>query len=704
LLGKFAGDKRAAGGVNMSAMNPETGEPETGAETDELSTEDAAKLLDRGREARNNGDLADALKHFKAARRAKQGGAIAHFEVAQTLDLLGRPGKALDIYKKLIERSRHNVRALVGAGLMTFKLGDREAALKLIEEGGVAAQNDPQKLMHVADAFGEISEPQRASEVLRLVVGGPEGTVRRRAIRLLTKLGAQLPDQSTAISILDSAATEAPDDPQIQFSLAEAICLAQPDWTPRGQSRKREPVTHEPNMARAKAVLENLAAQQEGTWKAKALALLARIARYEHRWDDSLSLFETAAAIDPENLNLACQAGFALCDLSRLDDARKRFELVLAKDAKNVEALLGLGDIAKLQDDLKGALFEYERAAALEPTNGAVHARLRALQGRVGGFDWRSEIDAAIKVVQNTGASGGAVAKAAGVLLKYGVTDALQPIMEKLEDTSAAGRQIATAARALDRAGLARTRAQLENNSADDVDLDAMAGAVSKFVPGSETMLVIFGGAAGQIDITFSLFHRLLRTTGASTLFVRDIEQTRYLAGIVGLGRDFDSTVTALRGVAEQSGARRLLMIGNCQGAGAAIRYGVAANAEAVLAFDPRIGLPTTDALRPVDANRLARAMERFGGVGSIDEVYTGAKNKPRLTLIYNTNNEPYATRARELGEIDGVVAAGIPVARSPLLRVLLARGFLTPILNQFVALGRLDEKLLLQLPLLSKE
>lgn len=686
----------------MSAENPRSKAGDRGgrAEARELEAR-AASRLEQGRVARKDGDLAGALRYFKAAGKAAPNSVIARSEVAHTFDLLGRPQKALTVYQKILEQAPDNMRALAGASLMTFKLGDREAALERLEAALGAAKDDPKKLLLAANAFREMAEPQRASEILRAVVRSSDGNVRTRAVHQLASIAAEHPGQ--AFALLDN--TEIPDDPETRFELAEAICLSRPDWTKRGQSRGPAPAKPEHGMAGAISILEELAARQEGTWRAKALGLLGKIARYEHRWGDALAFFEKAVAAEPDNIDLLLQVGFALTDLSRLDDAKRQFELVVAKDARNVEALLGLGDVAKLQDDLKTALQDYERAAAVEPTNTDIHARLRNLQGRVGGFDWRAELDSAIEVIQNPDSPKGALVQAAIVVLRYGVTDVLRPVARNLESGSPAGRQIVMSARALDRDGLSRTRAQLEDNSAGGAAaLEEMAGVVSKLVPGSETLLVIFGGAAGQLDITFSLFHRLLRGTGASALFVRDIEDTRYLGGIAGLGSDFDSTVSALRGVAEQSGAKRLLMIGNCQGTGAAIRYGVAAKADAILGFDPRIGLPSLDSLKPVEADRISRVLGRFAGIGAADEVYSKAAYKPRMTLIYDTSREPHATRVRELGKIEGVTAVGIPVVRSQLLRILLAEGLLTPVLNEFVANGCLNAKLVERLSNLSKK
>lgn len=689
----------------MPAMNPGTKKANRNAraETAEPAPSGSPDPLDQGRLARKNGDLLGALNHFKAARREKRNGMIAQFEIAQTLDLLERPAKALDCYKKILERFPDNVRASVGASLMTFKLGDRETAVKSMESVIAAAKKDPKKLLYVAEGFITLSEPGRASELLRSVVQTADDDTRARVIRRLANLASESADSPSVLDVLDSAVAESPDDPRIRYGLAQAICVAQPDWTPRGRSPEHT-VRSESEIAKARAILEDMSTQQKGEWNTKALVLLAHIARYEHRWDDALLAFEKAAAAEPGNLEILCEIGICLCDLSRLDEAKLQFDLVLSKDAAKIEALLGLGDVAKLQDDLEGALREYERAAVLEPNNATVHARLRRLQGRVGKFDWREELDSAIHVIRDSGRAKGTLVPAAVVALRYGVTDVLQPVTRELEDTSPAGRQIVMAARALDRAGLCRTREQLEEGAAGGGDLDEMAGVVSKIVPGAETLLVIFGGAAGQVDITFSLFYRLLRARISSMLFVRDVEDTRYLGGIVGLGSDFDSTVDALRGIAERSGAKRLLMIGNCQGAGAAIRYGVAANAEAILAFDPRIGLPNMASLKPVEASKFSQAVARFGDIRSVDEIYSNAPDKPRLFVIYDSNREPQATRARELGRIEGATAAGIPVVRSQLLRILLAEGLLTPILSEFVASGRIGEKLLGQLGSFSKK
>ncbi len=96
--------------------------------------------------------------------------------------------------------------------------------------------------------------------------------------------------------------------------------------------------------------------------------------------------------------------------------------------------------------------------------------------------------------------------------------------------------------------------------------LDSLRGFIEMPSPNSDTLLIVFGGNGNRLSMTFSLMHKLLRKTGVSIIYCRDLQEEYYTRGVVGLGDDFQSTVDGFGALAARYGAKRILTLGNCAG------------------------------------------------------------------------------------------------------------------------------------------
>jgi len=641
--------------------------------------------LERGRTARDAGDLQSAAEHFLAATREAPRHAGAKSHLAHVLTQLHRFEEARVVYMELLDLKPNDASILAKAALVDVKLGHRDGAREKLGQAEALARDDAQTLMTIAEGFREIGDRQRALDVLKKAVPLTSGPQRARALRALAELTIR-DDPAAANAFLEEAIASSPEDPLTSFKLAEAICRSQPGWNRSWGHATGGDVT------KAKTILARLVEHENAAWRAKANELLAGISRYEGKWEEALHYLENAAAAEPANLTRRCQIGVALLDLDRLDDAETALRKVVAEDPRNARALSGLDTIAKL----KSTLQPRQRSEVVAEPGSAGQAHLSSPESHREVFDWRAELRTAVEIVRNAGTIDGNVVAAASILVKYGVTDVLQPHFEGLQAFSPSGRKVATIARDLERGGLARSAQHILSDTAgEEAELDQMSSVVQKLLPNSDTLLIIFAGLAGQLNVSFSLTRRLLDGAGASEIYVRDVEETRYLGGIVGLGTDFASTTAAIRRIAETSNAKRLLMLGNCHGAPGALRYAVACGAEAVLAIDPRIGRPPSSTLRPVESGRIARAMERIGKPPEIFEVYRNCAVRPQTTLVVDDSQEPFASRAHELGSLSGVTVASLAAPRSSITRELLVRGLFKPVLHEFVKHGRLSAETL---------
>jgi Flp pilus assembly protein TadD len=60
--------------------------------------------------------------------------------------------------------------------------------------------------------------------------------------------------------------------------------------------------------------------------------------------------------------------------------AREAYQTAATFNPLRVEALLGLGVLARLNDDLAGAMTQYERVTSLDPTNAHAHSSIAIIQ------------------------------------------------------------------------------------------------------------------------------------------------------------------------------------------------------------------------------------------------------------------------------------------------------------------------------------
>jgi tetratricopeptide (TPR) repeat protein len=106
---------------------------------------------------------------------------------------------------------------------------------------------------------------------------------------------------------------------------------------------------------------------------------------------------------------------------------------------------------------------------------------------------------------------------------------------------------------------------------------------------GASAAVLVFTGSNDAVSMPLALFDRHLAPLAVSAVYLKDFRRLRFLTGIASLADDYEGTVAALRHMLEGLGARRLCVIGNCDGGFAAIRYGIELGADRIVTF----GAPT---------------------------------------------------------------------------------------------------------------
>jgi SpoVK/Ycf46/Vps4 family AAA+-type ATPase len=90
----------------------------------------------------------------------------------------------------------------------------------------------------------------------------------------------------------------------------------------------------------------------------------------------SLTALRDALRQSPNNVSLLLLYGRACLDGLQLDDARGAFDRVLALDAEQTDAHLGIARVLFLQGDVSGAAVRAERVLQQEPNNASAHLLL----------------------------------------------------------------------------------------------------------------------------------------------------------------------------------------------------------------------------------------------------------------------------------------------------------------------------------------
>lgn len=158
---------------------------------------------------------------------------------------------------------------------------------------------------------------------------------------------------------------------------------------------------------------------------------------------------------------------------------------------------------------------------------------------------------------------------------------------------------------------------------------------------GADSLLLVFSGFDHRMGVSLSAMHRWFGRLPASLIYLRDFRSLFYLTGLPSLGADLADTVAALRDIAGALGARRILCCGCSGGVFAALSYGLALGAEAVLALAGPTNLSIEFNAHLRSARRVSRLWAEMPAAPAIDlrQSYAEAVRPPRVLFVYDRNN-----------------------------------------------------------------
>ncbi len=171
----------------------------------------------------------------------------------------------------------------------------------------------------------------------------------------------------------------------------------------------------------------------------------------------------------------------------------------------------------------------------------------------------------------------------------------------------------------------------------------------------SSTLLIAFGGMRGRIGMPPFEFLKLTGEIPVKRVFVRDLRQAWYHAGLPPNGRGLLSVAEELRGVMAGENVTRLVVAGNSAGGYAALIFGRLLGADVVLSFAPQTILDLGE-LHAMDDHRWDERLGEVTAAGTLDPAWIDLRSalaEARRTrddeqglLRHDARSRPSARRA----------------------------------------------------------
>jgi tetratricopeptide (TPR) repeat protein len=635
------------------------------------SNNDGHELVALARAEKARGNDHAACNYLCRAAALDEAAMPLLLELGAALRALARADEAITVYERILALEPHHVGAHFALGWIARTRQDDSSArghfTVALEELRHTLERTPDNVhlrAQLATALRELGDFDESAAIYQRILS----TDARHAASHdgLGWIAWKRHDTTGALEHFRAvAALAGPDDGDARLNFARLLVMMR-------------------QVAEGKEIYASIDAR--GLSHARVSAGLGALARSWHDWPAALEHYATALKLDPGNIASCLALGHTLRDLSRWDESENIFREVLASAPRHVEALLGLAETARARGNTATALELFEAVANLSPLDYRPKNALRRLKVAQGVFDWKTEVEEAVTVARAPGATAAAQLEAARTLVQYGLTEVAIPLLERLQAHSSEARQLGMALQQMARLGLAQPilPGTAHPDPADN-QLESLEGFLDKPVPGAHTLLLVFAGTNNRTWMTFTLLHRVLRKTGVSIVYVRDLRRDWYATGVVGLGDDFDSTVAGFRKLAESHGAKRILTLGNCIGCLGALRFGLSLGAAGVLGLGPK--LRPGDDLEADHKLSLRAFRERRSPVHqSIRERYLTAVARPKVTLFFGEHCGTDAADAQSLAEVPGVTATAIRGSSDPdSLKDLLVLGELDSVLQEFV-------------------
>jgi len=181
----------------------------------------------------------------------------------------------------------------------------------------------------------------------------------------------------------------------------------------------------------------------------------------------------------------------------------------------------------------------------------------------------------------------------------------------------------------------------------------------------SRTLLVAFGGMAGQLGMPPFEFFKATGEIPVKRLFVRDLHQAWYHRGIPGHGDTLEGAAASLRALIDRHDVQRLVVAGNSAGGYASLAFGTLLRADTALSFAPQTVLDPA-VLAEWDDHRWDGQLDDLVREGAIDQRWSDLRDAlagdgerrgggTRYEVYFDETLEVDRLHADRIGDVPGV-------------------------------------------------
>ncbi|HTU55272.1 MAG TPA: alpha/beta hydrolase [Acetobacteraceae bacterium] len=274
-----------------------------------------------------------------------------------------------------------------------------------------------------------------------------------------------------------------------------------------------------------------------------------------------------------------------------------------------------------------------------------------------------------------------ATLKGAYTLLCYGYVDNARQTVERLKEEDPFDKRVIRLERSCERARIYDKDSLERLNGAHDVSVDGLAAPI-EVRPPTDVMIVRAGQvkqaliAFGGASEAFWLTPEFLEMSNCHLVVLRDARRLFHLAGVEGLGADYEECVEGLKTIVADLGATKVFMIGSSSGGYAALRYALDfAGVRGVLAISPMTGHP--DIAEEAPKHPGFRPLLRTKPEMLVDllPLYEQHPNPPKVTLVWGEKHAADNEQATRMGALPNVTLEPLHgVSHHPVLVKLITR------------------------------
>ncbi len=314
-----------------------------------------------GQLARQRGDRAEALEHFRTAEELDPENAMARLDVATELYELGRLDEASTAYRAVVARDPRVEHGWRGLARLARQRGDRAEALEHFRR---AAAIEPEHVWTWQDVAIELRELGHSDD----------------AEALLKAKIAQNPDSAEAIIAYANAIRHRASPGEI-IALLEKAVAKKPDYLQAKLALAGE-YTRSWRLDDAEALYDTALSEHEDN--AQALMGKGQIMRRRGHVDAALKFFETAAMRPAAPEWATCEFSRQLVDAGLFDEARQVLINAISRHPNEPIFHMHLGQNARAIGDHSAAFAAFSAAALLNPGQPQAEIELAVEEFRLG--------------------------------------------------------------------------------------------------------------------------------------------------------------------------------------------------------------------------------------------------------------------------------------------------------------------------------